>query len=61
MKIFLLVFFSFYFTVEFMSSFIKWLNTKTNKEYWWGFVDTAVQAAVLFAFIKLINILSEVA
>ena len=60
MKTCLLILFCFYFTIEFMGSFVAWVNPKNEKEYWWRFVDTLVSAGMIFAFIKLVQILTEV-
>lgn len=57
MKIFLLVLFSFYFTLEFFGSFSAWIKSKSNKEYGWRLVDTLISAAMIFAFIKLVEVL----
>lgn len=60
MKIFLLVLFSFYFSLEFMGSFSAWMKSKSNKEYGWRLVDTLISAGMMFAFIKLVDLLTEV-
>lgn len=57
MKIFLLVLFSFYFTLEFFGSFSAWIKSKSNKEYGLRLVDTLLSAAMIFAFIKLVEVL----
>ena len=57
MKTFLLVLFSFYFTLEFFGSFSSWMRSKNNKEYGWRLVDTLFSAAMIFAFIKLVEVL----
>lgn len=60
MKIFLLVLFSLYLSVEFMGSFSAWMASKSNREYGWRFVDTLISAGMIFAFIKLVDLLTEV-
>ena len=57
MKTFLLVLFSFYFTIEFFGSFSAWIKSKSNKEYGLRLVDTLFSAAMIFAFIKLVEVL----
>lgn len=57
MKTFLLVLFSFYFTLEFFGSFDAWTKSKSNKEYGWRLVDTLFSATMIFAFIKLVEML----
>jgi hypothetical protein len=57
MKIFLLVLFSFYFSLEFFGSFAAWMKSKSNKEYGLRLVDTLFSAAMIFAFIKLVEVL----
>lgn len=57
MKVFLLVLFSFYFGVEFVASFFAWVNNKNRKDYWWKLIDTLFSAAMIFAFIKLVEVL----
>ncbi len=57
MKIFLLVLFSFHFTIEFFGSFSAWIESKSNKEYNLRLVDTLLSAAMIFAFIKLVEVL----
>ena len=59
MKIFLLVLFSFYFTLEFFGSFSAWLKSKSNKEYGWRLVDTLFSVGMMFAFIKLVEVLTK--
>lgn len=61
MKVFLLVWFSFYFSCEFVLAFCKWTRSKTNKDYGWGLADTLLSAGMIFAFIKLVDLLTEVA
>lgn len=60
MKIFLLVLFACYFSVEFVASFCAWINTKNRKDYWWRLLDTLFSAGMIVAFIKLAWILAEV-
>lgn len=57
MKIFLLILFSFYFTLQFCGSFSAWMKSKSNKEHNWRFVDTLISAGMIFAFIKLVEVL----
>lgn len=58
MKTALLVLFIFYFSLQFVNSFASWIKSKSNKEYCWRFVDTLSAAALMFAFIKLVGVLS---
>lgn len=59
MKIFLLALFAFYFAFEFISSFAAWMKSKTHKEYCLRFVDTLCSAGMVFALIKLVEVLSK--
>jgi hypothetical protein len=57
MKNFLLVLLSFHFTFEFLCFLSVWINSKSDKEYILRFVDTLFSAAMIFAFIKLVEVL----
>ena len=55
MKIFLLTVFSIYLAADWVATFKKWLTSKSNKEYWFGFFDTVITSGLLIGFVKLIE------
>lgn len=57
MKMFLLTLFAIYLTVDFFATFKEWMRSKSNKEYWFGFVDTITCGGMILAFIDLVNLL----
>jgi len=56
MRTFLLIVFSTYFVIMFMGSFLSWINSKSDREFWWRFIDTWVSIGMIYAFIKLIEV-----
>lgn len=61
MKIFLLVIIGIYLTVDFLGTFVDWMRSSNNREYWSRGFDTIVTGAIFLGFAKLITMLSEVA
>ena len=62
MKIIILSAIGIYLTIEFLGSFMEWMHSKNNREYWWRFGNTAIAGILLIGFAKLLTILvSEVA
>ena len=57
MKIFLLAVFAVYLAIDMTAAFVKWFHAKNNKEYWHGFADVVLTAAVMFGFVKLLEVL----
>lgn len=56
MKILFLSIFAAYLAIDLTAAFVKWFNTKSKKAYWHGFVDVTLTAAVLFCFIKFLEV-----
>ena len=60
MKNILFVLFALYLSINFVNAFAKWINSKDNREYGLRLVSTAFSGGMIFAFIKLIDILEVV-
>ena len=60
MKIVLLVIFSIYFTLKFVSAYISFTRSKSNKEYYEHFTEMLIASGLIFAFAKLASLMSEV-
>lgn len=59
MRTILLIIFTCYFSIEFCGALSAWINTKDKRKYWWHFINTIISAGMMFAFVKLIEVLSK--
>lgn len=57
MKIFLLAIFAVYLAIDLTAAFVKWFRAKGTKAYWHGFADVVLTAAVMFGFVKVLEVL----
>ena len=57
MKIFPLCVVAIFLTIEFFGCFAAWMKSKSKREYWLRFVDTAICGGVLVGFVGLVEVL----
>lgn len=57
MKIFLLAVLAAYLAIDLTAAFVKWFQAKGTRAYWQGFADVVLTAAMMFGFVKLLEVL----